>query len=268
MTAPANEWERLCDKFLGFSRHISQARTVNINAASLRSEAKNVAQYYFRDSRAALSDLGLEEHLDVLDTAFKTLLELSDRPNATASYKKQIKMIRKLMPKMTSRIELNRGIVRAVANINEEDARIIETLEGLVPAAALSYKQAITDLTDDRRISFRGPALELREALRETLDHLAPDDAITSADWYVQERGRPGPTMKQKVRFILKARGQGRSSSTVPEQTTTTVDEMVGTLTRSVYDRTSFATHVASERRTVIQIRRYVVAILHDILEL
>src|SRR5437764_5186383 len=149
-------------------------------------------------------------------------------------------------------IELNRGIMNALANINEEDERIKGTLEGLVPSAALSYRQAIIDLADDTRISFRGPALELREALRETLDHLAPDAAITSADWYVQEKGRTGPIMKQKVRFILKARGQSKSSSTVPEQTTTTVDEMVGTLTRSVYDRSSIATHVGSERKTVI----------------
>jgi Predicted pPIWI-associating nuclease len=141
-------------------------------------------------------------------------------------------------------------------------------LEGLVPSAALSYRQAIIDLADEHRISFRGPALELREALRETLDHLAPDDAVTSADGYVQEKGRSGPTMKQKVRFILKARGRSKSSSTVPEQTMTTVDEMVGTLTRSIYDRSSVASHIASERKTVIQVRRYVVAVLHDLLEL
>jgi hypothetical protein len=143
-----------------------------------------------------------------------------------------------------------------------------QTLDGLVPSAALSYRQAIIDLADDRRISFRGPALELREALRETLDHLAPDDQVMRADWYVQEPKRAGPTMKQKVRFILKARGQSKSSSAVPEQAIMTVDEMVGSLTRSIYDRSSVATHVASERRTVVQIRRYVVAVLHDILEL
>jgi hypothetical protein len=163
---------------------------------------------------------------------------------------------------------MNQGVAKIGANTTKEYESVIQTLDGLVPSASLSYKQAIIDLADDRRISFRGPALELREALRETLDHLAPDDAVTSADGYVPEKGRSGPTMKQKVRFILKARGQSKSSSVVPEQTTTTVDEMVGTLTRSVYDRSSVATHVASERKTVIQIRRYVVAILHDILEL
>jgi hypothetical protein len=156
MTGPADEWQALCKTFSHFSRRIDQAPTININANSLRAEARDVAQRYFRQTRPVL----------------------------------------------------------------------------------------------------------------QNVDQLAPDDAVTSAEGYVQEKGRSGQTMKQKVRFILKARGQSKSSSGVPEQTTTTVDEMVGTLTRSVYDRSSVATHVASERRAVIQIRRYVVAVLHDILEL
>ena len=173
------------------------------------------------------------------------------------------------MPKITSRIELNKGIVKVeAASGTEEDERVIRTLECLVPSAAMSYRQAIVDLADVRRISFRGPALELREALRETLDHLAPDGDVANAEGYTQEKGRSGPTMRQKVRFILRARGRGKSSSTVPEQTTSTVDEVIGTLTRSVYDMSSVATHVASERKAVIQIRRYIVAVLHDILEL
>lgn len=268
MTGPADEWQALCDAFSRFSRHIDQAPTININVNSLRAEARDVAQQYFRQTRPALQNLGLDEQFEVLNAAFQSLLELSSRSNATASYKKQIKAIRKLVPRVTSHIELNQGLVKDSSSTTEEDKRIIQTLGGLVPSAALSYEQAIIDLADEGRLSFRGPALELREALRETLDQLAPDDAVTSAEGYVQEKGRSGPTMKQKVRFILKARGQSKSSSGVPEQTTTTVDEMVGTLTRSVYDRSSVATHVASERRTVIQIRRYVVAVLHDILEL
>jgi hypothetical protein len=269
MTGPADEWQALCDDFARFSRQINQAHTVNINANSLRKKAKDVAHQYFRQTRPLLQDFALDEQLEVLDAGFQSLIELSERNNAKASYKKHTTTIRKLMPKVTGRIELTQGIVKTGLNTTEEDERIIQTLERLVPSAALSYRQAIIDLADERRISFRGPALELREALRETLDHLAPDDAVTTADGYVQEKGRSGPpTMKQKVRFVLKARGQSKSSSSVPEQTTMTVDEMVGTLTRSVYDRSFVASHVASERKTVIQIRRYVVAVLHDLLEL
>ena len=72
----------------------------------------------------------------------------------------------------------------------EEDDQTIKKLEALVPSAALSYKQAVLDLNDDSRVSFRGPALELREALREILDHLAPDDEVTAAPGYVQEKDR------------------------------------------------------------------------------
>lgn len=268
MPGPAGEWQDLCAEFARFGRHIDQASTVNINANSLRAEARDVAQRYFRQARPLLADLGLHEQLDILNAAFQALIELSDRPNAASSYKKQIKVIRKLMPKISSRIELNQGVVVKADENNAEDTRLIQTLEGLLPSAALSYRQALIDLADNRRISFRGPALELREALRETLDHLAPDNAVMGSDGFKLEGGQTGPTMKQKVRFILKARGQGKAASAVAEQTTNTVEEMVGTLTRSVYTIASVATHVGSERKTVVQIRRYVVAVLHDILEL
>jgi hypothetical protein len=263
-----SDWQSLCDAFRAFGRRVDQIHTVNVNANSVRTEAKEVAQRYFRESRSSLQNLGLDDELSALDKGFESLMQLSNGMNAVSSYKKQIRSIRKLLPKVTTRIELNQSVVKTPVNTSAEDERVIETLEGLVPSAALSYKQAIIDLADAARLSFRGPALELREALRETLDHLAPDSEVTSAPGYAEEKGRHGPTMKQKVRFILKARGQSKSSSEVPEQTTTTIDEMVGTLTRSIYDRSSAATHVASERRIVIQIRRYVLAILHDILEL
>jgi hypothetical protein len=267
-TSAADEWQALCETFAALNRHVDRTRTVNVNAASIREQARTVSQQYFRQVRAALRELGLEEEATALDAGFQNLIQLASGMNATASYKRQIKNIRKLLPKISTRIELNQSVVKALINTSAEDDRIIQTLDGLVPSAALSYKQAIIDLADKERISFRGPALELREALRETLDHLAPDKDVMSASSYVQEKSRPGPTMKQKVRFILKARGQSKSSSEVPEQTTTTIDEMVGTLTRSVYDRSSVATHLSLERKTVVQIRRYVVAILHDILEL
>jgi hypothetical protein len=146
-----------------------------------------------------------------------------------------------------------------------EDSEIVSLLDALVPSAALSYEQAILDLTDDGRVSFRGPALELREALRETLDHLAPDNEVDSAPGYVQEKDRTGPTMKQKVRFIMKKTGR-RSSSDAPEQAVNAFEESIAALTRAVYDLSSKATHVAGERNAVTQLRRYVRVILHEVL--
>jgi Predicted pPIWI-associating nuclease len=149
---------------------------------------------------------------------------------------------------------------------SDEDAQIIEKLEALVPSAALSYKQAVLDLKDESRVSFRGPALELREALREILDYLAPDSDVTAAPGYIQEKDRSGPMMKQKVRFIMREKGK-RSSSDVPENAVTAFEEAIAGLTRAVYRLSSKATHVAGERQTVVQLRRYVVAIFHEIME-
>jgi hypothetical protein len=167
--------------------------------------------------------------------------------------------IQKLLPPPNS-------VTTQTVALTEEDEQIISRLDALVPSAALSYKQAIFDLKNDSRVSFRGPALELREALREILDHLAPDSEVTAVQGYVQEKDRTGPTMKQKVRFIMKKK-EKRSSSDVPEQTVTAFEEAIAALTRAVYERSSKATHVASERQTVVQLRRYVVAILHEIIE-
>jgi hypothetical protein len=74
MTDPAAEWQSFCDVFSRFSRHIDQARTVNINTSSLRTEARDVAQQYFRQTRPILQDLGLDAQLDVLNTGFQTII--------------------------------------------------------------------------------------------------------------------------------------------------------------------------------------------------
>lgn len=158
--------------------------------------------------------------------------------------------IQKLLPAPNS-------VTTQTVTPTHEDEQIISKLDALVPSAVLSYKQAILDLKDDSRVSFRGSALELREALREILDRLAPDSEVIAAPGYVQEQDRAGPTMKQKVRFIMKKKGK-RSSSDAPEQAVTAFEEAIAALTRAVYERSSQATHVASERQTVVQLRRYV----------
>ena len=75
----------------------------------------------------------------MLNVEFQSLLELSDRSNAAASYRKQIKAIRKLIPKVTSRIELSWATIGVGTNNTEEDKQIIQPLDELVPSAALSY---------------------------------------------------------------------------------------------------------------------------------
>src|SRR6202011_3268720 len=111
----------------------------------------------------------------VLSDVFEELVRLSEAASTKPRYQAAFKVIRDISPDIVARLEKDRGrSLRPELTTTTEDEKIIKTLEGLVPPAALSYRQAIADLSDDNRVSFRGPALELREALRETLDHLAP----------------------------------------------------------------------------------------------
>jgi hypothetical protein len=137
----------------------------------------------------------------------------------------------------------------------------------LLPSAAQSYQQALIDLADPKRQSFRGPAHELREALREVLDHLAPDVEMKAAG-VVLEKDRPKHTMKQKVRHIFKAREKSTTESAAPEDAANTVEALIADMTRSTYDHGSLAAHKERGQKSVQQLKRYVDVIFHDLLEL
>jgi hypothetical protein len=265
----AREWHDLCVAFARYLAHLDRVKSVHVNSAQLREETKQLGQRYFRRVRPSLGRLPIDAELATLNASFQNLLQLSEGRSTTASYRKNAKRVRKVLPRVTGQIEVHIGDAKSDGSgPTQDDLNIITTLTGLVPSAAQSYQQAIADLADPRRVSFRGPALELRETLREVLDHLAPDDAVMKAPGFKMEIGRPKPTMKQKVRFILRARDMNKTESAVPEDATTTIEGMIGELTRSIYDRGSLVTHVAKERRSVIQLKRYVDVVFHDILEL
>ena len=137
-----------------------------------------------------------------------------------------------------------------------------------MPSAATSYRQGLLDLRASDRLSYRGTAAEFREALREVLDHLAPDDTVQSQTGFKLEPGQTKPTMKQKVRFVLSSRGLNKTQQESSEKTTSLVEELSGQVARAVYSRASLATHVQESRHEVGQIKRYVDTILFDLLEI
>ena len=117
------------------------------------------------------------------------------------------------------------------------------------------------------RHSFRGTAAELREALREILDHLAPDDDVQASSGFKLEPDQTRPTMRQKVRFILKSRRRSDPAIATAEKAADVVDELTASLVRSVYTRASMSTHVSSGPEEVMRIKAYVDVILTDLLE-
>jgi hypothetical protein len=264
----AQEWQAFCAEFAQYTAHLDRNRAVNVNSVNLRNATKYIAQLYFRRIRQLLEPFHLDELVEPLSVAFEALLILSEGRNNASSYKTHTRSIRKLIPRVTSQLEVRGGISASVVSPSETDQKILSTLTALLPSAAQSYQQALSDLADPNRLSFRGPAHELRESLREVLDHLAPDTDVTKAPHFKLEKDRPKPTMKQKVRFILMARGRKATEAATPEHAANTIDALIADMTRSTYDRASMSAHTESGKKSVQQLKRYVDVIFHDLLEL
>jgi hypothetical protein len=264
----AQAWRDLCALFRLYSARLDRNSAVNVNSAALRDETKRLAQMYFRVVWQSLRQFQLDEFIEPLSVAFEALLMLSEGRNAASSYKKHVNAIRKIIPRVTSQLEVQGGLVDPAVSSSETDQKILQTLADLVPSAAQSYQQALLDLADPRRLSFRGPAHELRESLREVLDHLAPDEEVMKAPGFKQEKDRSKPTMKQKVRFILKARDQNPTESAAPEDAANAIDALVGDMTRSTYNQGSLSAHKERGKESVERLKRYVDVIFHDLLEL
>ena len=81
-------------------------------------------------------------------------------------------------------------------------------------------------------------ASELREVLRELLDHLAPDEDVRRRVKLEKDQRRP--SMKQKAIFIMKSRGIGETGRKTSEHAVEAIENSVGLLARSVYGRGRF----------------------------
>jgi len=148
------------------------------------------------------------------------------------------------------------------------ERQIFDKLQAILPSAAASYNQAILDLKDSPRGSTRGTAMELREALREVLDHLAPDGDLQSAPEFKLEAGQSKPTMRQKAHFVLKTRNYPSSMGKAPEDAVELADELAASFVRSVYQVGAVAGHVTSSHLRVNQLKRYVDVALAELLNI
>jgi hypothetical protein len=253
-----------------FERMLRRVAAINVNEDRVRRVAREVSLSYFRSARAFLIAGGAkQETVGSIDREFQQLLRLASGHNAKTSYERALKSLRALRSNVD--VELVMVLPAASGAVvvrNQTEDEILRTLSPLVPSAAASYQQAIHDLREPDRPSWRGTAVELRECLRQTLDHLAPDGPVIATKGYKQEAGRTGPTMRQKVEFILRSRGAKSGAISPAAETATVTESAVGALTRATYTLGSVAVHVGTTRRDVAQLKRYVETVLSDLLEL
>jgi Predicted pPIWI-associating nuclease len=270
-----DEWESLSQTLAAFRSALARCRSVNVNTTSLKLQAKEFVQFYFRQARPTLLPVGFtDESLGLLDLEMQEVLRLSNGNNRKSYYSDHLKRIEAERIAIDSQREvlLSRKVVAAATVVpvvkSTVEQAIWTTLQQVVPTAALSYEQGCRDLADEKRISFRGVASEFRECLREVLDHLAPDKEVMAQQGFKLEDGQKKPTMKQKARFILRARGQTATAAKAPEDAVSIVEERIGGLARSVYERSSISSHVTTSKGEVIQIKMYVDTVLAELLEI
>lgn len=264
-------WDELAQHNLLLKDFVSKGKAEKLNSRGVRDAARGMAQYFFRTVRPNLIETGIEESdLTNLDRALQDINSLAQGANRRSSYKKVLQVVSSEITRITPMRDRMIGANSSLAGrslLSHLQQQILATLEGLVPGAALSYRQTIIDLTDDNRISFRGCAVELREALREVVDHLAPDVDVRSATGFQLEKGRDKPTMRQKVQFILKNRGQGETAISASKDAAEHIDIGPDKVARSLYNRGSASTHISTSRQEVMNLLRYTEALLAELLQ-
>lgn len=268
-------WSAFWVRLEQLHRRLQRSRNVRVSDRTLRTESQEVALTYFREIRNYMSMLGFTaREVEELSTLMSRLLTLAESASGRSGYLKVMTEVRDIRPQLASRREMligersQRYAAPGAIALEDVERRILETLREMLPSAALSYEQAVRDLRVGDRISLRGTAVELREALRELLDHLAPDEQVQKMAGYRTEEHQNGPTMRQKARFILRSRRLPESAQLAPEDTVALVEAATSNLVRSTYQRGSLGTHVAGALGAARQLKMYVDSVLAELLQI
>jgi hypothetical protein len=246
---------------------LSKVRTPTLTRQDLLNTVRSLVDGYFRAIREAAVGLGIPESaLASVDADMQMLLDSTHRRTRISVYKNLLKSAKKGLVDVEKRTLMSGPLKHAP--MNSVDVQILQTLRQLVPSAALSYEQGIADLAGPERSSWRGPATDLREALREALDKLAPDKEVQSQTGFRFEANRTEPTMKQKVRFVLRQRGRSSSAVESSEASVEAVEAALATFVRSTYRRSNVSTHTPTNRSEVLRVRDFVRISLCELLEI
>jgi hypothetical protein len=228
----------------------------------VKSQMHEVASKYFSEVQPEVHESAAGE----LNQIFQALHASSRVHPSTQKCRDLVKAARKLLVAVEGQT-LARPPKSKQATTSPADELIIVSLNELCPSASLAYQQALIDLSGGDRLSWRGPATDLREALRETLDVLAPDTDVMASPGFKLETDAKRPTMKQKVRYVLRSRGVASGAMETPESAVVGVEEFVGGLTRSVYTRSSVSTHTATTRSEATRVHAWVRLVICELLE-
>jgi hypothetical protein len=258
--------DKLRHDFAEVEQRLRRVKSRHVNRAEDREAVRQFVRRFFEAHRPRFSATLGSDVLQALDGAMQDLLRCAQRRTSVDRYKMLLRYLETAIQEL-ERVAVASIGPKSVGISDRRERALVKTLHEINPSAGVCYAQGIRDLQDAERNSWRGTILEFREALREALDTLAPDEEVRSSPGFQLEPGRKRPTMRQKVRFVLEARGLSRSQTEPAEKTVDAVEDKVGQLVRAVYDRASGGVHTTVGIEEAKQVKEWVTLALAELLE-
>src|SRR3989339_1106464 len=222
-------------------------------SSKLAKKTLSIVVKYFKETHPQIKKSIRDESLASLRDNLQILLDTTHKSSMRSTYIKRLKDIYSILSSIEKEV-LTAKDDTTVTRYDEKDKMIIDTLKQINASAAHSYEQALIDLNQSNRLSWRGPATDFRESLRDYLDCLAPDESVVKQPNFKFEDELKKPTMKQKVKFVLKTRELPDNAISAPTDAT----EGIENLFRSVYNRASISTHIQTNEKTVHRLHQWV----------
>ncbi len=157
------------------------------------------------------------------------------------------------------------AVVPSRGPLSGRESAILARLRKQSPTLADSMEQALRDLNDHNRLSYVGPAGEVREVIRATVQLMAPDEEIKQQPWYIgiEQGGKRNPSQAERTRYAVQKR---RGSKEQVQDLDALIDELVGQISRRTYSVGSGAFHAGTEREAVWRLTGWVWALLDEVL--
>lgn len=238
-----------------------------------RTTIRSVVGAWFSEYQSAfIQVVGDNEQIPAMDEALQDVLRLTlkETPRRTvvrALGRAADRFGENLLIPL-SRAYWSQAPARSPAGRDEGTAARLRQLDSDL---ADSYEQAVRDIEETDRLSYRGPAAELREVVSAVLHKLAPNQQVERLDWYREARKsgvrtEPTPTRAERIKFILRSRAKGSATTETAESFMTSVEERLANVVNSTYKRGSAATHGGAERDELVQLLPYINAVLSELL--
>ena len=250
------------------TRAVRKIKALHVNAKDAKENVRATVYRYFNEWRPGLvNSVGGDSVLTRLDSEMHELLRCTQRRTPVKDYQDLLKRAHEALSELEMCLIKPKPQELVSPTYNGQHQKILEMLEKVCPSAGRSFQQGLNDFSDQDRRSWRGTAVEFREALREVLDQLAPDEQVRVQPGYKQEPDTDSPTMKQKAVFVLKSRRPKDPQVKAFAEAIDIVENLIGKFVRAVYTRSTLSVHTASSRDEVGRIRDYVSLVLVELLE-